>query len=279
MTNLVSKLFAFLLLLVVFVANPALASTYATLDAGDCGQGASNTLSNGNLTYTKTGNEGATCMGSISKSSGKWYWEMQVDTSDATYNWINSGISQYASAFYLQCGYDPTHYGYRAEDGNKINNNSSGGYGATFSTSDVISTALDMDNGTIEMFVNGASQGVMYTGLSGSFHPCISIGGYSYNNYDPASFTGQVTMNFGQNTFQYSVPSGFEPGLCAESTCSGSPPTPTSTPFFLATGFPDFYDAHKIAIMWVGACMLLVGFVHIFFQVGKSVLQWLKFNS
>ena len=59
-----------------------------------------------------------------------------------------------------------------------------------------------MDNGTIEIYVNNVSQGVMYSGLSGIFSPYMSL-----------SNSESLTVNFGATPFAYPVPSGYNEGL------------------------------------------------------------------
>jgi len=266
MTNLVSKLFAFFLLLVVFVANPALASTWATFDSGNCD--ANYTLSGSDLTITAGSAMWTACMGTISKNTGKWYWEYTIVSTDAAGNTM-IGIGESGMATNNYVGFDAlgfSYYGNTLVSGNAVNSNSFTGTYATFTSGDVIGVALDLDNGTLEYFKNGVTAGTFFTSLAGDFFPAASC--------YPAACS--ITANFGATAFAEAVPAGFEPGLCAETTCGGGGGGSGTTE---ATDFPAFYEAHKVAIMWIGACMLLVGFVHIFFQVGKSVLQWLKFNS
>jgi hypothetical protein len=84
--------------------------------------------------------------------------------------------------------------------GSKYNNSTPTAYGASWGVNDTIGVALDMDGGTITFYKNGVSQGTAFTGLVGTFMPAVSDGG-----------TGSLTMNinFGQQPFVYTPPTGF----------------------------------------------------------------------
>ena len=87
-------------------------------------------------------------------------------------------------------------YGYSAT-ARKYNSASYSSYGATYTTGDVIGVALDMDAGTLTFYKNGTSQGVAYTGLSGTFAPAFSM-----------NQSSQISVNFGQRPFAYTPPTG-----------------------------------------------------------------------
>ena len=77
--------------------------------------------------------------------------------------------------------------------------NGSGGvsYASGFSVGDTIGVAVDADASSIEFFVNGVSDGVAFTNLSGTLFPAVSDGG-----------TGDLvaTINFGQQPFKDDPP-------------------------------------------------------------------------
>ncbi len=169
-------------------------------------------LDQGNLHVAKgTASNIANAWGAWGMSSGKWYWEVTVNSkNNFTYIAIGRGTQSgnYDSGYII---YD--------SNGGKENNiglsPSSGTYGASFTNGDVIGTALDMDTGQITFYKNGVSQGVAYTGLTGTFYPWISTDGAS-NNLD-------ATFNFGQGgvsgltydsasggNFKYTPPSGYK---------------------------------------------------------------------
>jgi hypothetical protein len=163
---------------------------YCTLNPLDSAR----TLSNGNLEYA--GAASGIAKGSIAVSSGKWYWECQRQGAG------NSGFgicaaNEVPSISYL--GATATSYAYTSA-ATKYNNGSSAAYGATYSTTDIIGVALDLDAGTLTFYKNNASQGIAYSSLSGTFVPACG------NN----STTDSGLFNFGQRPFAYTAPSGFK---------------------------------------------------------------------
>jgi hypothetical protein len=161
------------------------------------------TVTNGNLAVSVALGASAfrAITGTIGVSSGKWYWEVTCQTSGG-----HQVIGVATTSFGKQgqyVGQTSTSYGYYAVTGNKINNNSSVSYGATYTLNDIIGVALDMDAGTLTFYKNGASQGQAYSGLSGSFVAAFSNDGGTTANAD-------ATFNFGQRPFAYTAPSGFK---------------------------------------------------------------------
>jgi hypothetical protein len=160
------------------------------------------TISAGNLQVSNAGS-GVTgsAWGTFNITSGKWYYEAVVIAAGGAI-WV--GVSNSASAASLgtfSAALPSNGYTYK-KDGNKCNNSTSGtSYGATYTTSDVIGVALDLDAATIEFFKNGTSQGVAFTSITstGGFTPGVSV--------DPGTTT--VAINFGQRPFAYTPPSGF----------------------------------------------------------------------
>jgi hypothetical protein len=151
---------------------------------------------NGNLQlYRASGSGWGMCGSTFGVSSGKWYWEAITENGSGSV----SGIHKTQPTGYAQIvGYnEPNGYGYSG-DGNKLNNNTGTAYGATYTTGDVIGIALDMDAGTLTFYKNNTSQGVAFSGLSGTFMPAFSAAG-------PTS----CNANFGQQPFIYTPPSGF----------------------------------------------------------------------
>lgn len=71
-------------------------------------------------------------------------------------------------------GGDGNGYGYYASNGQKFFGGSGVAYGATLATGDKFRAKL-YSNGDVEFFKNGASQGVAFTGLSGTFYPAVSV--------------------------------------------------------------------------------------------------------
>lgn len=165
------------------------------------------TLADAALKFTSNA---TTAYSTIAVSTGKWWWEVVVSTvgadpyigmMDSTYI---KGDNLWASEFYA----------YKA-NGQKYNG-SAAAYGATYTSSDVLGFALDVDTGTIEVYKQTggagafASQGVMFnSGVSGkTWRPAI---------YGGASST-VAHFNAGQRPFSYvtqhgALPTGFK-ALC-----------------------------------------------------------------
>jgi hypothetical protein len=156
------------------------------------------TLTDGNLTGNSSSVNGVR-RSTVSVTSGKWYWEVTigdanqyhvVGVSDKTCsNWTAGGGFFYAgrsSGGALKADYTGT----------------TSAYGASFTTSDVIGVALDMDNGTLVFYKNNTSQGTAFnTNITGKqLFPTMSqsVSGACIDYY-----------NFGQQGFVYTPPSGF----------------------------------------------------------------------
>lgn len=157
------------------------------------------TISQGNL-YGSMPNDSVVAS-TMAVSAGKWYWETirQSDSGNgmmAGVSKLNPSTGQFLSDYRTAYG-----YAYWAYNGYKYNNGTGTAYGATYVNGDVIGVALDLDGGTLTFYKNGVSQGTAFTGLSGTFMPNLQNAGGG------ASYT--ATINFGQQPFAYTPPSGF----------------------------------------------------------------------
>jgi hypothetical protein len=171
-------------------------------------------ISNGNLTYdypSTGGSNSAPAISTIAISSGtKVYFELVSTTSLYP---LGSGIRAVGtiatSNQYL--GYAATEYAVTT-NGNKVSNNVSTAYGTGLTAGDVIGCAVDLVNGKIYWSKNGAwfnsgdpavGTNPAFTGLSGNYFACVgTMAGAN-------TCTGSV--NFGQQPFTYTPPSGFLP--------------------------------------------------------------------
>jgi hypothetical protein len=160
------------------VANYAVINPVATT-------GVTNVASNGNL---RTNSVERRMYSSIGVSSGKWYFEYTVVATNVIIGIANnlaiqgnnlSGILAYFNG------------------GTKYNGATASAYGATYAANDVIGVALDMDAGTLTFYKNNVSQGVAFTGLSGIYYASPYTGS-----------TGACFVNFGQQPFVYTPPTG-----------------------------------------------------------------------
>jgi hypothetical protein len=153
------------------------------------------TFSNGNLQISTSSGSRHAAKGTIGVSSGKWYWEMTKGAVQSGSVGVGSQETAFVTDGYV--GNSATSWGYLT-DGNKANNSTTAAYGATFTTSDVIGVALDMDAGSITFYKNNTSQGVAYTGLSGTVFPM---------EYTASS--AENLTDFGQLGYTYTPPTGF----------------------------------------------------------------------
>jgi hypothetical protein len=163
--------------------------------------GVSATLSNGNLqSQVGAGTTSINCS-TFAVTSGKWYWE--VSPSTISNNAMRVGIGDFSVDISSRVAASAGGW-YYVSTGNKANSGSSVAYGASYTTSDVIGVALDMDSGTIEFYKNNTSQGVAYsTGLSGKLIGA-ALGSGTGVGAQAAAF------NFGQRPFTYTPPTGFK---------------------------------------------------------------------
>jgi hypothetical protein len=159
--------------------------------------------------------------GTSGVSSGKWYWEVLVGANQASRALGSIGIdtlnTSISSINTVGTGVLSTSYIYFQNNGNKINNNTSTAYGATYTTNDVIGVALDMDVGTLTFYKNGVSQGTAFSSLSGTFAPSGAL----YSDTITGSYIADMYYNFGQRPFSYTPPSGFK------TLCTTNLPTST----------------------------------------------------
>jgi hypothetical protein len=176
----------------------ATAANFAVLNPNWTGAGA--VLSNANSQYDYSVQNWATSTGSIGVSSGKYYWELVFTVAypgnPGGLIGITNGKSNVQTVNYY-AGQDTNGYGYYSVNGQKYFNGVASAYGATYSVNDVMGVALDMDAGTLTMYKNNVSQGVMVTGLTGTWFPALCV------------FGAVGVANFGQRPFTYTPPTGF----------------------------------------------------------------------
>ena len=187
--------------------------------------------SEGNLkTTTTVTSNWQSVVNTIGVSSGKWYFETCAPQalSNPPYAGIgittNSNFGQNAGNNYL--GSTADSWGY-LNPGQKYNNTTSFSYGSAFTLGDVIGCALDMDAGTVTFYKNNVSQGVAFTGLSGTMFcgACVyTNSGTASNNINfgaDSSFAGNKTRQGntdanGIGDFYYAPPAGGYLALCTD---------------------------------------------------------------
>jgi len=166
--------------------------TLVTWDA--INKGVNVVLSNGNLT-TEISSNTTTARTTIGRESGKWYWEINIVSGGYfLIGIINKDAGLDSRTFdTLNSRY------YYSQNGNRYYPTST--YGATYTVGDVIGVALDLDNGKLEFYKNGISQGIAFSDIKtmGKVFPSITSGGA----------IGKATANFGATPFKYNIPQGF----------------------------------------------------------------------
>jgi len=129
----------------------------------------------------------------------KAYWEVSI-LAGGTYIMIGVGTSAVTlSGTHTAAG----SYLYYGNNGNKyVNGAAATAYGASFTTGDIIGVALNMvtpNAGTLTLYKNGVSQGVLINTLNVAQHPIVSV----YNG------TELVDVNYGYKPFKYQIPDGY----------------------------------------------------------------------
>jgi hypothetical protein len=154
------------------------------------------TYADGNLNYSQNVDAYKRGMGTIGVSSGKWYFEVDVITRSGSIPVMGIGIAEASvNGGPGSAGSYAYHY-----TGQKYTPSLASYSGNSYGAGDMIGVAMDLDNGTVECFKNGTSQGTLVSSLpAGTYHPTI----YTYG-------THQVIANFGQRDFAYTPPTGFK---------------------------------------------------------------------
>ena len=191
-------------------------------------KGNNSSLSNGNTTLTDTGttDTDGRNYSTIGASSGKWYFEIKA--SAFSYNNHTLGVSfsdgdvdansnDSVRVRYTEYG-DNTNY--IKSFGTIVQSNLT-----NFSAGSIIGVAVDLDNGTVQFYLNGSTYGSQVTGLSGSianktmFVQSYGEGGSGRTFTLDANFGngyfGTTAVSSAQNPddgigiFEYDVPAGY----------------------------------------------------------------------
>ena len=184
------------------------------------------TLTNGNTSVSLNGTY--TTYGTIQVTKGKFYWEQKINGSSLFASVADGNAGSMKTVGLLNENYA---WAYRS-DGNKQTGGTVTSWGNSFTTNDIISTALDMDNGKIYWAKNGVWQesgnpatgaNPAFTGLNTSLYapdgltPCV--GQYSGDqntsfNFGNGYFGTTAVSSAGTNAsdngiFEYDVPTGY----------------------------------------------------------------------
>jgi hypothetical protein len=188
---------------VVNSSTPPTPGNFATWNPLD--KGAKVALSNNNMTASWNGGKG-TVRSTISKSSGKWYWEVKLNQAGNQF----IGVATSSASVNNTVGWDIGGWSMVVDEGDRWHNGSQGYWAGgpfSFNNDDVVGVALDVDNGKISMYKNGVFIGEMFTGITGNIY--AAWGG---------ELSGTGTVNFGATPFSYAVPAGYNPGLYGTSS-------------------------------------------------------------
>jgi len=162
---------------------------------------AGSTPSNGNLAIAS----GATVGNRISTfmvTSGKWYWEGSGDGYVGTIIGVQG--AQFTGSVSVA---GSKSIGYWYSDGLAYWDGGASATGTSYTSSDVIGVALDMTAGNVKFYKNNTLIHDLTFG-SGTI-PNLSSG--VFPGYNVGAATKSVNINFGQQPFTYTAPTGFLP--------------------------------------------------------------------
>ena len=215
-------------------------NVFATLNSLD-NYYAGGTFANGNNTVT-TINTGYTYNTStFGVATGKWYWECKWSAQPTgSSDQVQIGIAKRpAPSSTTWLGQQLYTYGYQGSSGHVQNNNvnASGSVATPYSVGDIISVAMDLDNNKIHFAKNGAwtnssdpaansggvtitapdstpeDSGVYFAAFGDANNSLQETGQFNFGNgfFGTSAVTSAGTAGSTPGTFEYDVPSGYEP--------------------------------------------------------------------
>jgi hypothetical protein len=177
------------------------------------------TLANGNLdtSVTQTASTEVAVANMALPTTGKWYWEVTLQTYTNASADVFLGVCTIANATQNTASTVTSGGGYYRGDGAIRNlSNSAQTSGGTWSQGDIIGIAVDVGAGTVQFYKNNVAQGAT---PSFSFTAGTELVPYIAN--DNSANAKVTNLNFGQRPFAYTAPSGYK-ALCTQNL-----PTPT----------------------------------------------------
>jgi len=177
------------------------------------------TLSEGNKRFVNSTGSQDSAKGTFFPRTGKWYWEVKWTSTDVLVGGL-VGISQCDMQSNEELGNNDKHgtgdsLGYRSFDGKTYRNSTLAAYGSSWDVGDVISVAMDLDNGFVYFGKNGTFQnsgdptsGSSGTGAAYTISSTIVNGG----GWGPAVCNeGSVVFDayFAEEEWQHSAPTNF----------------------------------------------------------------------
>ena len=184
------------------------------------------TFSEGNCQVVTTASPSSYNTSTIGVSSGKWYFEVEVESFSTDNDRALVGISStQTSANYLG---QNAHDWALTNQGDLYNNNEEedGSYGSAFSDNNIIGVALNLDDNELKFYINGSVQNsgtaiaitaVASTPLGAYFAAAGDFSGsgshllttkWNFGASYPAAISSGNTDANGHGNFEYTVPSG-----------------------------------------------------------------------
>jgi hypothetical protein len=171
----------------------------------------------GNLKFTMTsGNLHEGITGTIFPTSGKWYAEFLWNTVTAATSATavcrnNAAMNTITCAFQNTVDTNSPTYRSYIVNGNKDTNTTSAAYGNTYTATDIIGVALDLDNNKVWFSKNGTWQasGDPAAGTNAAFTDITGSDGWTFGVSGYGTGGDNCNANFGQRPFTYTPPSGF----------------------------------------------------------------------
>jgi hypothetical protein len=165
--------------------------------------GSSSYASEANLQWNSVNNNQAGCPATMAfPTTGKWYWEVKLLSSNSNFSF---GITPATYSNVINPSSPTGSIGYAAYGSKIVSGTETASWAASFSNSDNIGAALDMDNNEIKFYKNNSLVGTISL-----------VSGYENVEYlawikgDTASTTIRSAINFGGNGFVYTPPTGFK---------------------------------------------------------------------
>jgi len=171
----------------------------------------SSTFSNGNLEVTTGASYPLNLTNFYTPAgTGKWYWEFELSVLSGN-NYTMVGMLPADSDYQQGVSNVPKEKGgisiYVGSDGDVETASGAATLGtdtAIFAVGDILGWAFDAENGTLQCYKNGVSQGTQFTNIR------TDIGWvFCVTDYD-SSATATYVINFGQRAFAYAAPSGYK---------------------------------------------------------------------
>jgi hypothetical protein len=188
------------------------------------------TLSEGNTKFTNSSAANwRVALSTIAPSAGKWYCEVKITENGGGSQIGVADMNNLPASLLTDIGSASWSWSYNSSDGNKRHSSTSSSFGVSYTTNDIISIALDLDNHKLYFAKNGTWQnsGDPTTGSTGtgSAFDLDAGGAYAfafttndtgtdpvldinYGNPSYANSSDAADAN-GYGAFEYAPPSGY----------------------------------------------------------------------